>query len=445
MASPIPARDHASRPRYAWYVIAVLTLANVSGNVDRQIFSFLVGPLKRDFALTDTQVSYLGGIAFALFFTVLGLPIARWADRSNRRNIMGGGVALWSLFTTMCAAASTYGRLLVMRIFVGVGEASLQAPSVSLIADYFPRERLARAMSVYSLGNFLGSGLAYFIGGWIVGATVNGAPITVPLFGTIRAWQVVFLLIGIPGLVVAALFLTVAEPARRNVDQAGRYLPLRALFKYVFANKRTYFTHGIGFAVSATVNFGLAFWIPAFFSRTYGWDVSRTGRIQGSLTMTLGVVGVLLGGRIADWFVARGHVDGPLRVGILAATGMLLFATLFPLMPTPTLAVAMLAIVNVFAALPWGAANAAAAEMAPTALRAQGAALYFFLLNLISGIFGPTSVALFTDHMFGESGIARSLVAVNVIGMSLAIILLSVGLGAYRRTLEYREQWDPSA
>jgi MFS family permease len=441
----MPTRDRERSGRYAWYVIAVLTLANVSGNVDRQIFSFLVAPLKRDLALTDTQVSYLGGIAFALFFTVLGLPIARWADRSNRRNIMAGGVTLWSLFTTLCAAAATYGRLLLMRVFVGVGEASLQAPSVSLIADYFPRERLGRAMSVWSLGNFLGSGLAYFIGGWVVGMTTDAAPVTVPVLGTIRAWQTVFLIVGLPGLLIALLFLTVREPARRNVDQAGRYLPLGALFRYVSANRRTYFTHGVGFAISATVNFGLAFWIPAFFMRTYGWEVARTGRVQGILTMTLGVLGVLAGGRIADWFVARGRVDGPLRVGIIAATGMLVFATLFPLMPTPALAVAALAIVNVFAALPWGAANAAAAEMTPTPLRAQGAALYFFLLNLVSGILGPTSVALFTDHVFGEAEIRRSLVAVNVIGMLTAIVLLSVGLAAYRRTLEYREHWDSAA
>lgn len=440
----MPTRERAPSARYAWYVVAVLTLANVSANVDRQILSFLVGPLKRDFALTDTQVSYLGGIAFALFFTVLGMPIARWADRSNRRNIMAGGVTLWSIFTSLCAAASNYGRLLVMRVFVGVGEASLQAPSVSLIADYFPRERLARAMSVWSLGNFLGSGLAYFVGGWVVAMTAGSAMVSVPVLGVIHAWQTVFLIVGLPGLVVAALFFTIREPARRNVDQAGRYLPLRALTKYVLANRWTYLTHGIGFAVSATVNFGLAFWIPAFFARTYGWDVARTGRVQGLLTMTLGVVGVLLGGRLADWFVDRGRVDGPLRVGIVASAGMLVSATLFPLMPTPTLAVAALAVVNVFAALPWGAAAAAVAEMTPTPLRAQGAALYFFGLNLVSGVLGPTSVALFNDHVFGEAGIRESLAAVNVIGMSLAILLMSVGLASYRRTVDAREHWDPS-
>lgn len=440
----MPATPAVSSPssRYAWYVVAVLTLANVSANIDRGIMGFLIGPLQNDFKINDTQASYIGALAFSLFYAVLGIPIARWADRWNRRNIMGAGVATWSLFTALCATARSFGRLFFFRVGVGVGEASLQAPSVSLLADYFPRERLSRAMSVYSLGNFLGSGLAYLFGGLITQWALTASAPTLPVFGEIRPWQAVFVYIGLPGLLVAALFLTVREPPRRNVDQAGRYLPLSALFKYVFANKLTYLTHGVGFAVSASVNFALAFWIPQFFVRTFQWDVAKSGKVQGILTMTLGVVGVLVGGRIADWFVSRGKVDGPLRVGIIASVGMLIFGTLFPLMPTPGLAVAALAVVNIFAALPWGAANAAAAEIAPTPLRAQGAALYFFLLSLISGTVGPTALALFTDKIFGRENIRYSFVAIDVVGMTLAIVLFSAGLAAYRRTLDYRDRWE---
>src|SRR5262245_60079946 len=146
------------RPTYAWYVVGVLMLANVSAFVDRQILGVLVAPIKRDFGISDEQMSYLAA-AFSLFFAVMGLPIARLAGRIGRRNVMAGGVALWSVFTVLCATAQTYTRLFVMRIGVGVGEASLNAPSVSLIADYVPRERLGRAMSVYQLGIFFGSGV----------------------------------------------------------------------------------------------------------------------------------------------------------------------------------------------------------------------------------------------------------------------------------------------
>ncbi len=428
--------------RYAWYVVAVLTLANVSANIDRGIMGFLVGPMQHDFGINDTQASYVGAFAFSLFFAILGFPIARWADRWNRRNIIGAGIATWSLFTTLCATATTFARLFLFRVGVGVGEATLQAPGVSLLADYFPRERLSRAMSVYSMGNFLGSGLAYLFGGLITQWALTAAPLIVPIIGTISPWRAVFLYVGLPGLIVALLFLTVREPARRNRGEAGGHQPLGALVKYVRANKTTYLTLGIAFSMSGSVNFALAFWIPQFFIRTFQWDVAKSGRVQGILTMTLGVVGVLAGGRLADWFVARGKTDGPLRVGIIASLGMLVAGSLFPIMPTPAMAVAVLGVVNVFAALPWGAATAAAVEIAPAALRAQGAALYFFLLSLISQSLGPLSLALFTDRVFGKENIRYSFVAVNLIGMSLAIILFLAGLGAYRRTLEYRERWE---
>src|SRR3954468_8590846 len=209
-------RESAATQRYAWYVVAVLTLANVSGFVGRQILSLLVRPIHRDFGITDPQMSYLLGLSFAVFYSVLGIPSARWADRSSRRTIIGGGVALWSVFTTLCATASTFGRLFIMRLGVGVGEATLQAPGVSLISDYFPRERLSRAMSVYSLGIFVGSGLAYLIGGWVVGFAAATGTVDVPVFGAVRPWQTVFVAVGLPGLLIAALILGLREPARRQ-------------------------------------------------------------------------------------------------------------------------------------------------------------------------------------------------------------------------------------
>jgi MFS family permease len=429
---------------YAWYVVAVLTLANASAWIDRQIVVLMVTPIEKDLHITDTQMSLVSSGAFALFFAVLGLPIARLADRASRRNIIGTGVGLWSVFTALCATARSFGGLLALRIGVGVGEATLNAPGVSLLADYFPRERLSRAMSVYSLGIFLGSGAGYLIGGTVLATVSTQAAWHVPLFGELHPWQAAFLAVGLPGFLVALLFLTVREPARRNADQAGRYLPISQFVKYVRANARAYATHSFGFAIAATVNIGIAFWIPVFFERTYGWPAPRIGRIMGILTMTIGVVGVVSGGWIADWFVARGRLDGPMRVGIIGAVGVLISATIFPLAPTAPLAVVALAVLNIFAAFPFGAASAAAAEMAPTALRAQGAALYFFVLTLISGVLGPTLVALLNDHVFGAANVRYSLASFSAVGMVIAIILLTAGLSAYRRTLEFRESWDPS-
>src|SRR6185437_4092291 len=174
-------------------------LANVSGSVDRGVIGILVPSIERDFHITDTQASLLQGLSFGLFFAVLGLPIARLADRSNRRNIIATGAGLWSFFTAASAFSWSFLSLLVMRIGVGVGEATLNAPSVSLIADYFPRERLSRAMSVYSLGIFLGAGIGYLLGGIAFTLAGGQANWHVPVLGEVHPWKVTFLVVGAPG------------------------------------------------------------------------------------------------------------------------------------------------------------------------------------------------------------------------------------------------------
>lgn len=445
MTSQAPARGGS---RYAWYVVVVLMLANVSAFIDRQILSLLVQPIKRDLEISDTRMSYLLGLSFAVLYSVLALPIARWADRSGRRGIIAGGIAVWSGMTFLCGLARSYSQLLLARIGVGVGEASLNAPAVSLLADYFPRDRLGSAMSVYSMGIFLGSGLAYLIGGWVVGIAASLASWHIPWLGAIRPWQWVFLLVGGVGLLIALLMLTVREPVRAaepTETRAARRQPLAALLEYVGANRRTFATVSLGFAFSATVNYGIAAWLVTFFARTHGWTPMRAGAAQGLLTMTVGAVGVLCGGRVADALVRQGRADGALRVGIIGALGMLVAASVYPIMPSAALAVAWLVPVNFFAAFPWGAASSAAAQIAPAPLRAQGAALYFLVLNLVSAALGPSAVAWTTDYVFrDESALRYSLVVVNVLGMTLALLLLGAGLPAFRRTLANRELWEPA-
>ena len=432
-------RAEGSSSRYAWYVVGVLTLANVLGFIDRQILSLLVAPIRRDLGLSLTQMSYLIGLPFAIFFTVMALPLGRLADARNRRNIISAGIALWSLMTAFCGLAGTFSRLLLARIGVGVGEAWLQPSATSMLADYFPREKLGGAMSVYSTGIFLGSGLAYFIGGWIVGLVSAEGTFQLPVIGAIRPWQTVFMLVGVPGLVVAALLLlTVREPERR--DHSRGTVSVRELLAYVRANLRAMTSLGLGFALYATSNFAIAAWLPTFLMQRYGWTASRAGMVQGVLTMTLGVAGVVAGGRLSDALARRGYTDSALRVGIVGAAGMLVSATAYPLMPTAAAAVVWLAIVNVFAAFPWGAATAAAAQIVPASMRAQGVALFAIVLNFVSLLLGPWSVAAITDSIFKrDTALPYSLAIVNVLAMIGAIALFLIGLPAYRRSLASRE------
>ena len=435
----VVASEPRDSERYAWYVVGILMLANVSFWVDRQILSLLIVPIQRDFGITKTQVSLLLGLPFAVLSALLTLPVARISDSGSRRSVIGVGVALWSVMTALCGLASTYPRLLLARVGVGVGEATLQPAATSLLADYFTRDRLATAMSVYSTTIFLGSGLAYILGGWVVGIVSAQGSWTLPLIGAIRPWQAVFLVVGVPGLFIALLMLTVREPERR--DHSRGTVRLRELFAYVRTHLRTFVCVSIGFALSATVNFGIAAWLATFLIEKHGWPAARAGIVQGVLTLTIGMLGVVAGGRVADRYVRRGKLDGPLRVGIIGALGMLVSATAYPLAASATAAVAWLALVNFFAAFPWGAASTAAAEAVPAPMRAQGTALYFLVLNLISVALGPIVVAVVADRVFGSAtAIASSLALVNVVGMTGAIVFLAIGLPAYRRTLAMRDQ-----
>ena len=201
-------RDESNKSlNYAWYVVFLLALANISSFLDRQILGLLVGPIKRDMHLTDTEVSLLMGLSFALFYTVFGIIIGRFADRTNRRNIIMTGIALWSILTALCAGVKNYTQFFVARMGVGVGEATLSPSAYSMITDYFPKRKLATALSVFTMGIFLGSGLALAIGAGLVARHPTEGTVTIPLLGSIYHWQKLFLIIGLPGLFISLLMI----------------------------------------------------------------------------------------------------------------------------------------------------------------------------------------------------------------------------------------------
>ncbi|MCA0376636.1 MAG: MFS transporter [Gemmatimonadetes bacterium] len=427
----------------AWFAVAILTLANISGFVDRQILSLLVEPIKRDLHVTDTQVSLLMGLGFVIFYSLLGLPIGRWVDRGHRPRIVALGVAVWSLMTTLTGVARSFGQLFAARVGVGVGEATLGPAAVSIIADRFPRRLLGTAMSTYMMGTFAGSGVAYALSAYVVGQYREPGRITLPVVGDVFPWQMVFFIVGLPGLLIALLSLAISEPRQRG---AASVVPATGsgfgdLLTWIRQHPRTILALSFGFACSASVNYGIGAWLPSFFARTHGWTEVRAGTLMGILTFTLGPAGVLLGGRLTDAWSKRGHVDAPLRVGMLGAAGMLLCAGLYPAVPSATIAAALLVPVNIFAALPWGAANAAIAEAMPASLRGQGSAVYQLVVNLVAGALGPTAVAVLTDQVFGDPAAVRwSLMTTTVVGMTLTLLLLGSARRAFVRTVLAAQQ-----
>ena len=311
---------------YAWYVVGVLMVVYLFSFLDRQILSLMVDDLKTGLSLEyDWQVAMLMGPAFAVFYTIFGIPFGRLADTRSRKHIVAFGLAMWSLMTVGCGFARHFWQMGLLRIGVGVGEASLSPSAYSLISDYFDGARLARAIAIYSSGIYLGSGLAYLIGGQAVALLRGTEPWQLPILGAIPGWQKVFLLVGIPGLIVVPLLLlTVREPRRRGLvasrsGGAGTQLPIREVIAYARENWKALATHNIGFALLSFSSYGTGSWLPSMFKRVHGWDEATFGLVYGLIVFVGSASGAILGGVIADALKKRGYRDAKVRVGFFAA------------------------------------------------------------------------------------------------------------------------------
>jgi MFS family permease len=428
---------------YGWYVVFLLTLANISSFIDRQILSLLVKPIKHDLHLSDTQVSLLLGLSFAVFYTLFGMLIGRLADRYNRRNIIIGGIMVWSLMTTLCGGIRTYTQFFLVRMGVGVGEATLSPSAFSIIADLFPKNRLATALSLFSMGVFLGSGLATLIGSGIIAHLPTEGLVTIPVFGEVFPWQLIFLYVGLPGLVIAGLLFTIQEPARKNaLQQHGETIKLsfRESLAIIFKYRTAYLLISFATACQALVNYGCNAWVPTFINRTYGWEVPRAGAFYGIVTMIASLLGVLFGGWYADKLTKEGKVDGRLRVGVLSAL-LALSGFFIPLLPRAEWALIAIAIPVFGLSCPFGAAVAAIQEIMPNQVRALASSIFLFILNLIGIGLGPTIVALFTDYLFGDENMIRySLVLLYLLGGGAGLLLSYLALKPYRQAIENKER-----
>jgi MFS family permease len=419
----------------AWYVVFILTLANISSFIDRQVLSLLVKPIKRDLDLTDTEMSLLMGLSFAIFYTLFGMLIGRLADRNSRRNIIIAGITVWSAMTTLCAGVGTYTQFFFARMGVGVGEATLSPSAYSMISDLFPKSRLATALSVFSLGIFLGSGLAMLIGSGIVSKLPTEGMLNIPIFGEIYPWQMIFLYVGIPGLVVALLLFTIKEPARTgSIQKDGETvkLSLSESLSIIFKHKKAYLLICFATAAGALVNYGCNAWVPTFVARTYGWEIPKAGALYGLVLVVSSVMGVLFGGWYADRLVKKGHLDGRLRVNILCAA-LCICSCFIPLLPQAEWAILAIAIPTFSLSAPFGAATAAIQEIMPNQVRALASSIFLFILNIIGIGLGPTSVALFTDKVFhDENAIRYSLVCLFIVGGAVNLICTLFALKPYR-------------
>jgi MFS family permease len=444
---PRPARDAYPEAAYAWYVVGVLTLAYMVSFLDRQVMALLIDPIRGDLGLTDTQISLLLGLAFSIFYTLLGIPIGRLADRASRRGIIAVGITIWCLMTAACGLARNFWQLFLARVGVGVGEAALNPSALSMISDYFPRETRGRAISVYNMGVSLGAGIAYIVGGWIIGLVKSAPPVVLPVFGELFAWQTVFLVVGLPGLLIAMLMATVREPSRKGritvTDASGREteeITIREAVRYLAARWRTYATHMLGMSVVTIIGYGLFFWIPTTFIRTWDWAITDISLAYGLVNLVCGPLGVILAGNIADRRYQRGEKDSLMRTCLAFMLIFIPASALAPLMPTGQLAIAVLVPSAIGGAAVTATGAAGLMMYTPNQLRAQVTALYYFVINVLGLTLGPTAVALVTDYGFRDDAALRYSLAVVCAGAgAFALGFLVANLKHYRRAVTEME------
>lgn len=435
------------RTGYAWYVVVILTLAYIVSFLDRQILALLVEPIKRDLGISDTRMSLLLGLAFALFYTLLGMPLGRLADRYNRRWIITGGIVVWSVMTALSGLARNYSQLFLARIGVGVGEASLNPSALSLISDCFPPASRARPLGFFAMGVSLGAGVALVAGGWLIETVTAAPPVTVPLVGTLHPWQSVLLLLGVPGLLVALLMLTVREPARHGqlqVAGAGAaQLTVAAAVRYFRGHWRAYAGIVLGMSGSVLLGYGFLAWLPALFMRTWGWNIGQVALVQGVVLLVAGPVSVAVAGWLADLRFRRGDRGAHLRVFSGFALLMTLSAVALPLMPGPWSAAALFAVNVLGSAGLTAVATAALMLITPNQLRGQAAALYYFVINLVGLTLGPLVIAMLTDYVFRDEGALRySMALVGLASGVLATVAAWRGIPAYGAAIREAESWS---
>lgn len=438
------ALPHAPEPPwpsqpYAWYVVAVLLFAYTLSFIDRMILSLLIAPIRAALDISDTEISLLVGLAFGLFYTLMGLPLGWLADTKNRKVLITGGIGLWSIMTASCGLAGSYLTLFLARMGVGVGEASLSPAAYSMLSDYFPRDKLARAIAVYSVGIPLGSGIALVLGAFIIKAVLASPPVTLPLVGTLDAWRLIFLWVALPGVLAVLLMMTVKEPFRRGQSKAPAGLPGRDLLKFLRAHWKAVTAHIGGMSLISITMYGIMAWTPSFLARSYGMPIATAGLWFGAITGLCGAGGVLAGGWLADKMFQKGRVDAHLRTMLIAIVlgGPLLVAA--PLMPTAGLAIAMLAAAMLVITM-HGIAAGALQLIAPNGLRAQLSAVYGFVVSLIGLGLGPTSMALVTDFVFHDDKALRySMAIVAGVALTLAALVLAWGLKPFGHSVQAAE------
>ncbi|MDB5713982.1 MAG: MFS-type efflux pump [Sphingomonadales bacterium] len=422
-------------------MLALLVLAYICSYLDRQILSLMVGPVRASLHISDFEISLLQGFAFAIFFALAGLPLGWLADRFNRIWIIAAGVLLWGGMTIACGFANSFEALFIARMGLGIGEAALAPAGFSLLADSFEERKLVRAISIFSLGGLLGGGMAFFVGGALI--DFLGSTQTTFRIGNLEAWQMAFVVISVPGLLLVPFLLLLREPPRRGVGLAAS--GISETIAYLWRRRRDYGPFYITAALLGIANYSGLAWFPTHLMRQYGMSPTRVGVIMGVIQLTGCILGTILGASLTGYFQRKGRLDAHLRtimfISVLAAIGMAA-----PLMPTVEMALSVWILFIISSSAYFGSNIAALQLMTPNTMRAANSSLLLLILILGGLAFGTAAVGALADHVFpnSSSGIGHSLALVGISAALVSVLVAERNLRHFGEVVRNGFGLDPS-
>lgn len=419
--------------KQAWWTLTVLLLLNVASCLDRQILALMVDDVKADLLISDFQVSLLQGITFALFYTIFGLPFGWAVDRYPRRGIIFTGVTIWSFAASACGLAQSFWQLLLARIGVGVGEAALSPAAFSLLSDTFTKARLALALSIYSTGAVIGSALALAIGGLLVGLLPDEG-VVAPLLGQLANWQVVYIVTGLPCLLVGWLIFTIADPVRRGKTMTASTGAGDA-FRFMTERWRFFLPHFAGFGLMSMCGYGIMLWSPAYLHRVFGWDMLVIGPML-ALVMLTGVLGGTALGAIVDRLFSRGMRDAHLRVYAVVAVLQAIIVVAAVAAHDPYIYLALIAVFHLISSFT-GVASAALQTVTPNEYRGQVSAAFLLSFNILGLGCGPSVVAGLTSFVYADpAAVGWSIATAYIIIMPLSALCFVAAFRPMRRAVD---------
>ena len=412
-----------------------LMLAYCLSFLDRQILVLMIEPIQRDLNISDTMFSLLHGASFALFYTITGLFLGKIVDTKSRVKIIAFSVFLWSLATAVSGISRSFFQLFLARVFVGVGEAGLSPATYSLLGDLFDAKKRSLAFAIYGAGIYLGTGLAFLLGGKLVGYLSSLPPTDLPFFGEIYSWQIAFFIFAAPGIFLSILFyFFVAEPVRGGQENtailsapAKEAAPVsfREFFRHYRANLKPYLGHNLGYGLHMMFSYSFLAWVPAMLMRVHGLEIGEVGLYIGLSLLICGPAGSFSGAALSNYFAKRGVSDSQLRISAIGSLLLGLFGALSASLDNTQVSIAAAAAAIFFMGLPAGLNGATLQTITPPHFRGQAGASFLLIGNILGLGFGPLLVALLTDYVFSDQSMVHySLQVFALTTMPLSAILL---------------------